>query len=425
MTLGPNTSEIVGCTASESSRQHVRLSSGMASDTSRTDSHAGKKTLDEQAREHGVYGFEIAAIHQGRRVTLATGQNVTDFATNCPFGINELPAVQLAAIRAINSFGGLHASIASARATTYLTRIIIDRLAEMKGPASSARIYPTTLSANTATADGIKRSGAQIVIDPRSHATMMSAVSGIPQERVTISKNSVSVAEAYSSTCTRTVFLAGDGLYSMGKFADYEAIRRALLQCPNLRVWLDDAHSVGMHGRNGRGEAMEQLYDFANRVVVSGSFGKAFGAAGGFVVAPESFIDEMLKASVADRFSCNLDVAAQGAIVASMNLLSDSNQLRSLQRTLEQRLAQFDGILSKQRIVTEQHGSKIAFRLVPFNGPEVAIEVAGKMLTNGVMTTPVYYPTIGKGTGGIRVSISAAHSPEQVDALATMFVDAL
>lgn len=378
---------------------------------------------DQQAYELGLYGFEIRRIRTGRQIELADGRTVTDFATNCPLGVNEHPDVRLAAIEAIVDFGAVHSSIASARATTWMTSEIAVRVSEMKGAGSSARLYPTTLSANEAVAAGVLDAGGHIVIDPRSHATVMAAV-GKP-ENLHVCKSSIRLANEYAASSGRAVWLVGDGLYSMGGFADFDGIIEFLRKNPNGHVWLDDAHSVGMLGHKGRGEAMERLADksISDRVVVTGSFGKAFGAAGGFAVGSDVFIKKMLKTSVADRFSCNVDVGAQGAILAAMKMLADGDALRDRQRALEKRLNVFDSTLVKSGIVCEQHASKIAFRLVPFETPETAIEVAGKMLANGFMTTPVYYPTIARGAGGIRVSISAAHALEGVKTLANLFVD--
>jgi 8-amino-7-oxononanoate synthase len=380
-------------------------------------------THDQQAIELGLYRFVIRRIKPGRHIELIDGRWVADFATNCPLGVNERPEVRLAAVEAISDFGSVHSSIASARAGTWLAPEIAQRLAELKGPSSVARLYPTTLSANQAVSTGVVNADVHIVIDPRVHATVMAAI-GKPQN-MHVCKNSVRLANEYAASSSRTVWLVGDGLYSMGGFADFASIRDFLFRNPNGRVWLDDAHSVGMLGKDGRGEAMEQLSDaeISDRVVVTGSFGKAFGAAGGFAVGSQAFISDMLKTSVADRFSCNIDIAAQGAILASMKLLADPSTLRGLQLELEKRLHCFDSTVIKHGLACEQHASKIAFRLVPFRDAETAISVAGKLLENGFITTPVYFPTIARGAGGIRVSISASHSVDQVRSLALLLVD--
>ena len=381
------------------------------------------QSLDALARKLGVYGFEISQILEGRRVAIANCDHlVVDFATNCPFGINEMPEVRMAAIEAVSRYGGLHSSIAAARATTGMTSEVISRIGAMKGSQSSARLYPTTLSANSAVGCAIQNSKSQIVIDPYAHATMMAAINCVPADRKIVSKNPIGVAKEFAATSTRTVYLLGDGLYSMGKFADFDGICDFLSTCPNGRVWLDDAHSVGLRGRDGRGEAMERLSEFEDRSIVTGSLGKAFGAAGGFAVGPQSFINEMLKASVADRFSCNVTLAAQGAILAAMRLLADPTKLKTFQRSLETRLARFDELVLKGGIVTEQHNSPIAFRLLPCDGPIAAIRIAGKLLAAGFMTTPVYFPTIARDKGGIRVSLSCSHSEQDVEQIADLLV---
>ncbi len=164
---------------------------------------------------------------------------------------------------------------------------------------------------------------------------------------------------------------------------------------------------------------MEQMAAHPERCVVTGSFGKAFGAAGGFMAGPSGFIDEALKTSVPDRFSCNLDMAGLGAVDAAMDVLERPGEIEELQAQLAKRLALFDGGLAAAGVKTAQMGSTIAFRVVPFAGAMEAIEAAAELLWDeGFLTTPVYYPTIARGKGAIRVSMSALHEVEDSQRLA-------
>jgi 7-keto-8-aminopelargonate synthetase-like enzyme len=129
-------------------------------------------------------------------------------------------------------------------------------------------------------------------------------------------------------------------------------------------------------------------------------------------------VQDVLQASVADRFSCNLDVAAQGAVLAAMRLLSDPKEMASLQHQLDVRLQRIDEVLADAGIATEQAGTSIAFRVVRFAGPKAAIRAAKGLLEDGgFMTTPVYYPTIERGGGAIRISLSVGHTMADIDAL--------
>jgi 7-keto-8-aminopelargonate synthetase-like enzyme len=377
---------------------------------------------DEEARAHNLYGVRILRCAADRRIEIATSAGprwVVDCATNGPFALNLREEVVQGAVNAIKYFGALHTSIASARAQTGIGYEILERLAAMKGGASLGRAYPTTFAANIAAAAGFAKLDCTAVVHPNAHATVQFALEGaFGADRIIRSRNTAEVAKAFAKSTRRPVVIVEDGLYSMGRFADFEALQGFLASSPRGMVWLDDAHSVGMRGRDGRGEAMERMGAYADRCVVTGSFGKAFGAAGGFLVGPEAFVEAALGVSVADRFSCNLDVAAQGAVLAAMKLLGDPGELSFLQRELTARLHRFDAALASMGIATEQAGSSIAFRVVPFPGPGEAIRAAGALLEDaGFLTTPVYYPTVARGTGAIRISLSVGHKMEDVDAL--------
>ncbi len=380
------------------------------------------RPADIEARARNLYGVQILRCLADRQVEIATPEGprrVIDCATNGPFALNQRSEVVQGAIDAITSYGALHSSIAAARAQTGIAAEICERLAAMKGGDSLGRIYPTTFAANMAAATGLAALDCTVVVHPNAHATVQSALeSAFAPDRIIRTKNTAEVAAAFAKTTRRPVAIVEDGLYSMGRFADFSSFKDFLDNAPRGLLWLDDAHSVGMRGQDGRGEAMEQMAGYADRTLVTGSFGKAFGAAGGFLTGPSAFIRTALGVSVADRFSCNLDVAAQGAVLAAMKLLSRPGELETLQQGLEARLEMLDTALEAVGVTTEQSGTSIAFRVVPFAGPSEAIHAAGVLLEKaGFLTTPVYYPTIARGQGAIRISLSVGHSVSDVEAL--------
>lgn len=395
---------------------------------STTDPHPA----DQEARANDLYGIQMIECGENRCVRIKTqsGQQwATDFLSNSPFGLNTRSDVRRASAEAIDDFGALHSSVAMARTETAIVNEITHRLALMKTGDSQARIYPTTLSANIATAAGFASSAfdATAVVHPNAHATVQFAVKGaFAPGRIITSSNTLGVAGSFAKNTRRPVVIVEDGLYSMGNHADFQGLSDYLKNNANGWLWLDDAHSVGMQGENGRGKAMQSLASHEDRTVVTGSFGKAFGAAGGFMVGPRGFVDAMLRESVSDRFSCNLDVSAQGAILASMKILADPGEYRRLKEALAARLSLFDAMLAEAGIPTEQAGSTIAFRVVPCSDAASAIQIASTLLAqHSLITTPVYYPTIARGRGAIRVSLSATHRLADIRKLAQAFTTLL
>ncbi|NRB25730.1 aminotransferase class I/II-fold pyridoxal phosphate-dependent enzyme [Shewanella sp.] len=380
---------------------------------------------DVEARRCNLYGLNILRCGKNRLIEIDTTLHgprwVVDCLSNSPFALNIRSEVVEGSIDAIRHFGALHASVASARAQTGIKNKITQKLTVMKTGNSESRLYPTTLSANIAVATGLARKefNAIVIVHSNVHATVQFAIAGaFDSARVIKTKNTAAVANAYAKTTRRPVVIIEDGLYSMGNFADFNALGNFLDENVNGWLWFDDAHSVGMRGENGRGEVMERMEKYTDRTIVTGSLGKAFGAAGGFMAAPKSFTQNMLSVSIPDRFSCNLDVSAQGAILAAMDLLSDSDKYKSLQNALKIRLNRFDKALNEMGIQTEQSGTPIAFRVISFENPQEAIRAASTLLHDeGFITTPVYFPTIARGKGAIRISLSTGHKLVDIDRL--------
>lgn len=379
---------------------------------------------DYEARQYGLYGIQILRQEPGRKIKIKTADatiSAIDFATNGPFDLNTDARLRLASIEAILDFGAIHTSIAAARAQTGISEQIGDRLSALKGPDSMARIYPTTFAANTGVANGLNQINATAILHPNVHATVQFAVKGaFDSRRIIYSKNTTDVANAFAKTTKRPVVVVEDGLYSMGNFTDFSSLRNFLSESPNGYVWIDDAHSMGLRGVAGRGQAMDEMYTQPERTIITGSFGKAFGAAGGFSVGPKPFMYGLISESVADRFSCNLDLAGQGAILKAMEIFDEASELEAMRTALNSRLALVDKLLSYEHMHTPQEGTPVGFRVISFSTPSEAIAVAGRLLQQyGILTTPVYYPTVAKGQGAIRVSISIGHTEKDIELLVT------
>lgn len=401
---------------------HLHSASLLRFENGNAPGHAGEPDYDSEARAANVFDQLIVAFKPNRRIQIRGiygTREVVDFLTNSPNDLNGNKEIIQGAVDAMTSTGVVHASVAAARALTGMSDEICSVVADMKGGNSRARYYPTTFAANIAAAAGLARLNFTVVMHKNAHATLQSALGGaIPADRLIRVANPSEVAAAIAKSSRRPMAVVEDGTYSMGTFADFGSMQKFLDQSPSGMVLIDDAHSVGLRGKNGRGEAMERMVDYQDNCVVTGSFGKAVGGVGGFMVGPKRFVQQAIKASVSDRFSCNVDVAGQGATLASLRILARPGVLKHLQSELNIRLTRVDVALAAMGIKTEQANTPIPFRVIYFGSAEEAIAAAGVLLDQaGCMTTPVYHPTIARGRGAIRISISVGHSLSDLDQL--------
>jgi 7-keto-8-aminopelargonate synthetase-like enzyme len=187
-----------------------------------------------------------------------------------------------------------------------------------------------------------------------------------------------------------------EGLYSMdGDTPDFSNRKEGLLV-------VDEAHAVGCFGPGGRGVAASQgvVPD-----VLIGTFSKAYGAAGAFVVAPEEAKELLVSAGRSFVYTTALAEAAARAALCGFNLATDelrerlSNNVRRFRRGVDQ-------------LGLEVRGSH---HIVPIVMGDRTMEISQKLLERGVFVPGIRAPTVPQGEERLRFSISAAHDSEAID----------
>jgi len=188
-----------------------------------------------------------------------------------------------------------------------------------------------------------------------------------------------------------------EGLYSMdGDTPD--------LQQHNGACWLvvDEAHAVGALGPQGRGVSWMQG---VQPDVLIGTFGKAYGAAGAFVVGPQDLKDLLI--STGRSFVYTTALAEPAARAALAGLLAATEERR---QRLADRVQRFRVGLHQLGIETlGQH------HVVPVLTRERTMEVAASLQEKGTFVPGIRAPTVPEGEERLRFSLSAEHTDDQVD----------
>ena len=211
--------------------------------------------------------------------------------------------------------------------------------------------------------------------------------------------------------------IATDGVFSMeGDIADLPRITE-LAAKHKARVMVDDAHSIGVLGENGRGTA--EHFGLEDKVdLVMGTFSKSFASLGGFIVGDEEIIHFIKHHSRALIFSASPPPAAVAAVRASLQILKSEPQRRK--RLWE--------------ITDRMHGEfkKMGFNIGTTQTPIVPIIIGEDMKTfsfwkslteAGLFTNPIISPAVPPGQALIRTSYTATHTDDQLDRVLQIFHD--
>jgi glycine C-acetyltransferase len=180
---------------------------------------------------------------------------------------------------------------------------------------------------------------------------------------------------------------------------------------------VDDSHAVGFLGATGAGTP--EHAGVSERVdIYTGTFGKALGGASGGYVSGRREIVAMLRQKARPYlFSNSLAPAIVAATLKALDLVERSGELRS---RLFANAELFRNRMSAEgfELLDGEH----AIVPVMFGDAVLAARMADEMLSNGVFVTAFSYPVVPKGAARIRVQLSAAHSPEDVEACVQAFV---
>jgi 8-amino-7-oxononanoate synthase len=198
--------------------------------------------------------------------------------------------------------------------------------------------------------------------------------------------------------------LAVEGLYSMD--GDVPNLRAARAACDAAGAWLavDEAHSVGTIGPDGRGVAAAQgvQADF-----IVGTLGKAYGVSGAFVIGPPVLRDLLVSAARTFVYTTGLPEPICNAGIAGLQMATDGRR-----RVLNDNVGRLrDGLAQIGLHSPGQH------HIVPVVLGGRTMAVAEALLKRGYFVPGIRAPTVAAGQERLRITVSAAHRPAQITGL--------
>ncbi len=211
-----------------------------------------------------------------------------------------------------------------------------------------------------------------------------------------------------------------DGTFSMDgdlcPLEDLVAITRA------AQAWLmvDDAHGFGVHGPGGRGLVNPSRYSTQDVPVLMATLGKALGCFGAFVAGDEELIDTLVQRSRNYIFTTALPPAVAAATLQSLALVQEESWRREQLATL---IAQFRQ--GAESLAVELLPSSTPIQPLIIGEPQRAVALSQALEDKGFLVGAIRPPTVPKGTARLRITLTAAHTPDDVDRLLTALAEAL
>lgn len=369
----------------------------------------------DNVRASGLYKEErIITSPQGAAITVAGGDKpVLNFCANNYLGLSSHPNVIAAAKDALDSHGFGMSSVRFICGTQDIHKTLEAKIAEFCHTDDTI-LYAACFDANGGVFEPLLGEMDAIISDELNHASIIDGVRLCKAKRYRYKCADMADLEAQLQQAVadgaRFKMIATDAVFSMdGTIAPLDKICD-LADKYDALVMVDECHSMGFMGKNGRG-VVEHCGATGRVDIITGTLGKALGGGiGGFTTGRKEIIEMLRQRSRPYLFSNSLPPSVVGASIAIFDLLSSTTELRD---KLEDNTAYF-----------RQQMQGLGFDIKPGTHPitpimlydaPLAQEFAKRLLAEGIYVIGFFYPVVPKGLARIRVQISAAHSREHLD----------
>jgi glycine C-acetyltransferase len=373
----------------------------------------------EELVDEGLFKEErVLASPQGGEIRLADGRTVLNFCANNYLGLADHPALIDAAHRALDAYGYGMASVRFICGTQTVHRDLENRMSAFLGTEDTI-LYSSCFDANTGLFETILGENDAIVSDALNHASIIDGIRLCKARRLRYANNDMEELERRLEEAqgADTVLIATDGVFSMdGVMADLPSICD-LADRYGALVMVDDSHAVGFIGVHGRGTP--EALGVEDRIDIrTGTLGKALGgASGGYTSGRSEIVGWLRQRSRPYLFSNSLAPVIAATSLAALDLLEASDDLR---RRLSDNSERFRSGMERAGFTLAGEGHPII--PVMLGDARLATSMADALLERGIYVIGFSYPVVPKGAARIRTQMSAAHSPEQVDACVDAFV---
>jgi len=345
-------------------------------------------------------------------------RGLVNFASYNYLGLSYRPEVKQAIKDAVDIYGGGSSGSPILSGTTALHRQFAQEIADFKGT-EEAMIFPTGYSANVGTIAGLMRSGDLIVADQFAHASIVDGMILSKAKSKFFRHNQAADLDRKLSGFEGKKLVIIEGVYSMD--GDTPPLGELLEVCRKhgARLMIDEAHSAFVFGETGKGVAEDQGFD-KDIDIHLGTFSKSLGGQGGYIAGSSQLINYLRGFSRSRFFSCALSPVVVAGLRKALELAKNEPELRT---KLWENVAYMQKLLTDAQVPMGDSMSHV----IPIMVRDDAriFQMGEEIFREGVFINPVKYPAVGKHKSRFRMSISAAHTKEELEEGAQKIVNVL
>lgn len=368
-------------------------------------------TLPQEVKAMGVYPYyRPIASGQDPVVTMADGSKVLMFGSNSYLGLSDDPRLKEAAVAAIRKYGTSCSGSRFLNGTLDIHEELEAKLAKFVGK-DAAVTYSTGFQVNLGVVSCLGFRGGYTFLDALDHACIIDGSRLGFAEIRKFAHNDMDALESKLKLVPSDApkLIVVDGVYSME--GDIAPVPKMVELCEkyNASLMIDDAHGLGVIGKNGSGTASH--FGLTDKVdLIMGTFSKSFGSLGGFIAGDDTVINYLKHNSRSLIFSASMTPAAVAAASKALDIMLEEPERREnlWEVTFHAQKA------FKERGFDTGHTQSPIIPLFVRDTIK-AMKIVRLAYEKGVFITPVIAPAVPEKDVLIRFALMATHTCEQVD----------
>jgi len=375
-------------------------------------------TEAREVQKAGYYPYfrEISSAPDNE--VIAQGKKVIMIGSNNYLGLTNHPKVLERIHKAVDKYGSGCTGSLFLNGTLDIHVELEEKLAKFMRT-EAALVFSTGLMTNLGTISTIVGKSEYIFTDRADHASIVDGCRLSFGTTVKYKHNDMDDLERVISKIPNGTgkLIVTDGVFSME--GDIVKLPRLveIAKANNSRILVDDAHAVGVLGKNGRGTA--EHFGLENDVdITMGTFSKSFASIGGYIAGPEEVIHFIKHFSRPLIFSASPPPAAVAAVLATLEILQAEPERRTRLWEITHRM--------------QREFTNMGFDIGTSETPIIPVYIGEYMKTfhfwreltdAGLFTNPVIPPAVQSNQSLIRTSYTATHTDDQLDKVLEIFHD--
>ncbi|MBR5435516.1 MAG: aminotransferase class I/II-fold pyridoxal phosphate-dependent enzyme [Muribaculaceae bacterium] len=366
-------------------------------------------TAPQEAKALGIYPYFRAISSEQDTEVIINGRKVLMFGSNCYTGLVNHPKIKEAAIEAIKKYGTGCAGSPFLNGTLDIHKQLEARLAAFVGK-EDAMIYSTGFGVNLGVVSTLTGKDDYIILDEQDHASIIEGRRLSFSNYLKYKHNDMESLEKQLQKCDpeKVKLIVTDGVFSMeGDVANLPEIVRLAKQY-DAAVMVDEAHSIGVFGRQGRGTC-DHFGVTKDVDLIMGTFSKSFASLGGFIATDKEVTNFLRHHSRSYIFTASITPASTAAVNAALDVMeAEPERMDHLWEITHYALEGFRNM-----------GCEIGNTSTPIiplfiRDNNLTFLITSELFNEGIFVNPVVSPAVAPHDTLIRFSLMATHTKEQV-----------